>query len=199
MRKSHLNTTICSQKRKHPKVLNLCWLFGEPGMTTSQTAWGAEILSFWVLVCGRDTNHLGNAYAVSLDIYFHRWFESGKNCSQVCHGRIAWRGQHSMNAFCRLFNGNCRTLEPHCRVDMIARDELCGLGFTVQKRHDCFVQHGTGKSGSRLTRAKTVSLKSLVSAILHCWIWQRSWFQAKPPRTPFRLASLLNQFLWFWS
>ena len=50
-----------------------------------------------------------------------------------------------MNAFCRLFNGNCQTLKPHRRVDKIAQDELCGLGFTVQKKHDCLIQHGTGK------------------------------------------------------
>lgn len=50
-----------------------------------------------------------------------------------------------MNAFCRLFNGNGQTLEPHRCVDKIAQDKLRGLGFTVQKKHDCLIQHGTGK------------------------------------------------------
>jgi hypothetical protein len=50
-----------------------------------------------------------------------------------------------MNAFCRLFNVNCQTLESHCRVDKVAQDELCGLGFTVQKKHNRLIQHGTGK------------------------------------------------------
>ena len=50
-----------------------------------------------------------------------------------------------MNAFCWLLNGNRQALEPHCCVNKIAQDELCGLGLTVQKKHDCLIQHGTGK------------------------------------------------------
>ena len=50
-----------------------------------------------------------------------------------------------MNTFCWLFNGKCQTLEPHCSVDEIAQDKLCGLGLTIQKKHDCLIQHGTGK------------------------------------------------------